>query len=184
MEKIEQVLEELHDFRVAGGACASDWVLQVCLVSSCPAACWCLLLAVFLFTPTLGWLPNARTHAQVTVKEHDGKDDEEGERVNAARVEAAPGYRLYAPVTPDHLIRVTLKNLSAQPLSFVPVYVGKDGTKEEEDKVDLASGEVRVGVGNSRRHGGRVGSGVWCEVLRSFWHVCSLFAGAHVVGAT
>ena len=81
------------------------------------------------------------------MKEHDGKDDEEGERVNAARVEAAPGYRLYAPVTPDHLIRVTLKNLSAQPLSFVPVYVGKDGTKEEEDKVDLASGEVRV---NSR----------------------------------
>ena len=108
------------------------------------------------------------------MKEHDGKDDEEGERVNAARVEAAPGYRLYAPVTPDHLIRVTLKNLSATPLSFVPVYVGEDGQEEVEDKVDLASGEVRVGVGNSRRHGGRVGSGVWCEVLRSFWHVRSL----------
>ena len=82
------------------------------------------------------------------MKEHDGKEDEEGERVLAARVEAAPGYRRYAPITPDLLIRVTLRNLSAKPLSFVPVYVGKDG-EEELAKMVLSSGEVRVRGWNS-----------------------------------
>jgi len=38
---------------------------------------------------------------------------------------------------------VAVKNLSATPLSFVPVYVGADGSEQPEDTIDLASREVR-----------------------------------------
>jgi len=90
---------------------------------------------------------------QVTVTEHDGKDDDEGERVDGARVQVAPNFRLYQPVTVGMLLRVAVKNLSATPLSFVPVYVGEDGSEKPEDKIDLASREVRrrvTGDGSER----------------------------------
>jgi hypothetical protein len=87
---------------------------------------------------------------QVTVTEHDGKDDDEGERVD---FRVAPDFRLYQPVTVGKLLRVAVKNLSATPLSFVPVYVGEDGSEKPEDKIDLASREVRrrvTGDGSER----------------------------------
>ena len=79
--------------------------------------------------------------------EHDGKDDDEGERVD---FRVAPDFRLYQPVTVGKLLRVAVKNLSATPLSFVPVYVGADGSEEPEDKIDLEGGEVRRRVAEER----------------------------------
>ena len=89
-------------------------------------------------------------HAQVTVKVHVDKDDDEGERVDGARLQAASNHRLYKPVPADMLIRVTLRNLSANPLSFRPVFVEEDGTEEVGEKIHLESGEVR-------EHAGRAG---------------------------
>ncbi len=93
---------------------------------------------------------------QVTVTEHDGKDDDEGERVDGDRVQASPNFRLFQPVTARMLLRVALKNMSSKPLSFVPVYVGEDGSEEPEDKIDLARGEVRrrVAEGGGGEKGG------------------------------
>ena len=77
------------------------------------------------------------------MREHDGKEDEQGQYVDGARLLAAQNYRLYQRVTPGMLLRVRLKNLSEKPLSFVLVYVGVDGSEEHEGKIDLASLEVR-----------------------------------------
>jgi hypothetical protein len=78
----------------------------------------------------------------VTVKQHDGKDDDDGKRIERGSVQVRHDCRLYS-VPAGRLIRVTLRNWSAKPLSFVPVYVDKDGTEEPEEKIDLASSEVR-----------------------------------------
>ena len=75
------------------------------------------------------------------MKEHDGKDDEIGERIQGSRVQQAPAYRLYS-VEEQKLIRVTVKNLSQKELSFLPVYLAVDGTEEPEDVVTLKCGEV------------------------------------------
>ncbi len=78
---------------------------------------------------------------QVTVKQHDGKDDEEGEHIATSRISKGPQFRLYS-VDPDLLIRVTVKNLSStRDISLRPVYVKDNGEEEPEDLVELKSGE-------------------------------------------
>jgi hypothetical protein len=60
---------------------------------------------------------------QVTVKQHDGKDDADGERIDASRITKGPNSRLYS-VDPELLIRVTVRNLSpTHDISLMPVYV-------------------------------------------------------------
>eukprot|EP00001_Collodictyon_triciliatum_P164775 29044_2 len=66
---------------------------------------------------------------QVTVKQHDGKDDAEGEHVDTSRITKGPQFRLYS-VDPDLLIRVTVKNLSStRDISLMPVYVKDNGRR-------------------------------------------------------
>ena len=78
---------------------------------------------------------------QVTVKQHDGKDDKEGEHIATPRITKGPKFRLYS-VDPDLLIRVTVKNLSStRDISLMPVYVKDNGEEEPEDLVELKSGE-------------------------------------------
>jgi hypothetical protein len=78
---------------------------------------------------------------QVTVKQHDGKDDEKGEHIATSRITKGPNLRLYS-VDPDLLIRVTVKNLSStRDISLMPVYVKDNGEEEPEDLVELKSGE-------------------------------------------
>jgi len=102
------------------------------------------------------------------VKEHDGKDDEEGERINSAEVCGAD-FRLYA-VSPDQQIKVTIKNLSAKPLSFRPVYVDAEGSEEPNDIIEpLKRGEVSV-----------CASAVYGSVsicVRARVHVCVMVTG-------
>ncbi len=78
---------------------------------------------------------------QVTVKQHDGKDDKEGEHIATCRITKGPNLRLYS-VDPDLLIRVTVKNLSStRDISLMPVYVKDNGEEEPEELVELKSGE-------------------------------------------
>ena len=78
---------------------------------------------------------------QVTVRQHDGKDDEKGEDIDNSRITKGPNLRLYS-VDPDLLIRVTVKNLSmTSNISLKPVYVKDNGEEEPEDIVELKSGE-------------------------------------------
>jgi hypothetical protein len=78
---------------------------------------------------------------QVTVKQHDGKDDEKGEHIATSRITKGPNFRLYY-VDPDLLIRVTIKNLSlTRDISFIPVYVEANETEEHQDLVELKSGD-------------------------------------------
>ena len=82
-----------------------------------------------------GWL------TQVTVKLHEGKEDEVGRRISAAH--RGPHERRYK-VEPELLIRVTLKNLSEDsdpPLQFAPVYIGEEGEEEAEALESLKSGD-------------------------------------------
>ena len=57
---------------------------------------------------------------QVTVKQHDGKEDEQGERTAAS--DTRHDSRRYS-VTAGQLIRVTLKNWSKTPLKMIPVWL-------------------------------------------------------------
>ena len=78
---------------------------------------------------------------QVTVKQHDGKDDEEGEHIDTPKITKGSNLRLYT-VDPDLLIRVTVKNLSStRDISLMPVYVKDNGEEEPEDIIELKSGE-------------------------------------------
>ncbi len=78
---------------------------------------------------------------QVTVKQHDGKDDEEGEHIATSIISKGPQFRLYS-VDPDLLIRVTVKNLSStRDISLRTVYVKDNGEEEPEDLVELKSDE-------------------------------------------
>jgi hypothetical protein len=64
---------------------------------------------------------------QVTVKQHDGKDDEVGERIDASKVQTVKNFQLYS-VDPGQLVKVTVRNLSlVRTISFIPVYVDEAG---------------------------------------------------------
>eukprot|EP00802_Teleaulax_amphioxeia_P025771 Tamp_26687.p1 GENE.Tamp_26687~~Tamp_26687.p1 ORF type:complete len:176 (-),score=51.39 Tamp_26687:359-856(-) len=102
--KVQETLEDLHEFRDATGCCSSDWLLQV------------------------------------TVKQHDGKDDASGERIAFSKTEKGHDFRRYT-VDAGQLIKVTLKNLSlAKDIKLQPVYVTESGAEEPEDMVDLKCG--------------------------------------------
>ena len=78
---------------------------------------------------------------QVTVKQHDGNDDEEGKHIDSSRITKGPNDRLYS-VDPDLLIKVTIKNLSlTRDIPFLPVYVGANEAEEPQDLVELKSGD-------------------------------------------
>lgn len=73
----------------------------------------------------------------VTVREHDGKDDDEGEPWPTGTSENGT-YTM--TVNESMLIRVNVKNKGEAPISFVPVYIDEDGAEEVEDKIDLEAG--------------------------------------------
>ncbi len=81
---------------------------------------------------------------QVTVKQHDGKDDTVGERIDASKMQTVKNYRLYS-VDPGQLLKVTIRNLSlVRTISFTPVYVdceGDDDPEEAHTLIMLKSGE-------------------------------------------
>ena len=97
-----------------------------------------------------GWLAAAAAAARraaANAVARGGSRADARRSVDGTRLQAASNHRLYKPVPADMLIRVTLRNLSANPLSFVPVFVGEDGTEEVEEKIQLESGEVREHAG-------------------------------------
>jgi len=81
----------------------------------------------------------------VLVKEHDGKDDDKGSKLQAVVVkqEDSKGEdaKLLFEATESWLIRTTVMNLSSQTFSFIPVYVHYDGSEEVETKIALEYGE-------------------------------------------
>jgi len=80
---------------------------------------------------------------QVTVKQHDGTDDEVGERIDASKVETGKDYRCYS-VDPGQLLKVTVRNLSlVRTISFTPVYVDEAGNDDPRTLIELKSGESR-----------------------------------------
>ena len=105
----------------------------------------------------------------MTVKQHDGKDDNEGKRILRTK-ECGADYRLYA-VSTLQLIKVTIKNLSAKPLSFRPVYLDTEGREEPEEVIEpLKQGEVgmHVCVCFCVTGSGRATCGVWaCARVRA-----------------
>ena len=80
---------------------------------------------------------------QVTVRQHDGKEDEEGERVDSSKVLTARDFRLYN-VDAGQLLKVTVRNLSQdREITFTPVYMNEDGEEEPEESVTLKAGGER-----------------------------------------
>ena len=80
---------------------------------------------------------------QVTVRQHDGKEDEEGERVDSSKVLTARDFRLYN-VDAGQLIKVTVRNLSQdREIAFKPVYLNEKGEEEPEESVTLKAGGER-----------------------------------------
>ena len=78
---------------------------------------------------------------QVTVKQHDGKDDKVGERIDTSKVETAKDLRRYF-VDVGKLLKVTVRNLSlVRTISFCPVYVDDAGNDDPEDPRMLKKGE-------------------------------------------
>jgi hypothetical protein len=79
---------------------------------------------------------------QVTVKQHDGEDDEVGKRIS--KVQTGKDYRCYS-VDPGQLLKVTVKNLSlVRTISFTPVYVDEAGNDDPGDPrtlIELQSGK-------------------------------------------
>jgi hypothetical protein len=78
---------------------------------------------------------------QITVKEHDGKDDDVGVRVDNSKVMTEGNYRRYQ-VKHGQLIKVTLKNLSQKnKIHLRPVYKEeKEANEEPEDLIDIEAG--------------------------------------------
>jgi len=80
---------------------------------------------------------------QVTVKQHDDKDDEEGERIDSSKVQTATDFRLYT-VDAGQLLKVTVRNLSlARGISFTPIYLTEKGVEEPEGAVTLKGGQAQ-----------------------------------------
>lgn len=73
---------------------------------------------------------------QIIVKEHDGKDDLVGERVDNSNVMTQGNFRRYKVKAGQH-IKVTLKNLSPhEKIRLKPVYKGVEG-EDPEDYTDI-----------------------------------------------
>ena len=103
--------------------------------------------------------PRPLAVAQITATQHDGKDDEVGVRMGphtlphtfpVATYETGADYRRYR-VSHGQLLKVKVKNLSAKPLSFQPVYVSAEGNEEPEEFIEpLKQGEVSTHVLRAR----------------------------------
>jgi hypothetical protein len=85
--------------------------------------------------------PDVKWLLCVSVKEHDGKDDEVGEVLEVSDVsETLREYK----VKPALLIKVTIWNWSTGRIHFAPVYIPTDKPREPEDLTDLkGDGEGR-----------------------------------------
>jgi len=80
---------------------------------------------------------------QVTVRQHNGKADDEGKRVDSSKVNKAKAFRLYT-VDAGQLLKVTVRNLSQdREITFTPVYMNEDGEEEPEESVTLKAGGER-----------------------------------------
>ena len=92
---------------------------------------------------------------EINVKEHDGKDDEEGEDIDAKNIqnkiasESNPVHTNTYTVSVIMLIRVTIKfpspgdtkELKETKIGLTPVYVKDNGATESEDRIELAYDE-------------------------------------------
>ena len=92
---------------------------------------------------------------EINVKEHDGKDDEEGAYIDAKNIqneiasESNPVHTSTYTVSLDMLIRVTIKfpspgdtkELKETKIGLTPVYVKDNGATESEDRIELAYDE-------------------------------------------
>jgi hypothetical protein len=77
--------------------------------------------------------PDAKWLLRVSVKEHDGRDDEKGEVLEVSDVsETLREYK----VQPALLIKVTIWNWSTGRIHFTPVYISTD-KREPEEMTDL-----------------------------------------------
>ena len=72
----------------------------------------------------------------VTVRQHDGKDDDVGEPLPTGKSKDGT-YTM--KVDESMLLRVTVRALA--PVSFAPVYISDDGGEEPEPQLDLHNGE-------------------------------------------
>jgi len=92
-----------------------------------------------------GYYACGATGLAVLVKKHDGKDDDNGQKLQAVVVNQEDSKGEHAKLlfesTESWLVRVTTKNLSSKPYSFIPVYVHYDGSTEQDDRIDLGQGE-------------------------------------------
>ena len=82
---------------------------------------------------------------QVKVRSHEGKDDDEGELMQAAPLDLAkPAVREYTAGY-DVLVKTTIRNLGEQAVTLTPVYYcvkpAGEEPPEEQDQVTLKSGE-------------------------------------------
>jgi hypothetical protein len=78
--------------------------------------------------------PDAKWLLRVSVKEHDGKDDEVGEVLEVSDV--SEKLREYK-AKPALLIKITIWNWSTGRIHFTPVYIPTDEPREPEDMTDL-----------------------------------------------
>ena len=93
----------------------------------------CLVSALHACAPTL----------QVTVTQHDGKDDENGVRIDKSRVQVAPDHRIYW-VDAEQLIRVKVKNCArGNVIKFRLFYVNEKGEEEEDEAIEILSGKSK-----------------------------------------
>lgn len=99
-----------------------------------------------------------RVRMIIQVTQHDGKEDDEGEKVEADAIEpiqyVAPGVKrtflkMMYYVTKEQLIRVNIQNTTHLPhnappgkFEIQPIYETCDGDMEREEKIDFAAGET------------------------------------------
>ena len=76
---------------------------------------------------------------QVTVKQHDGKDDEYGQRIETKKVVTSARLREYT-VEFNQLIKVTVTNWGRESMYFVPVYLSTTQDEFYEERQILAPG--------------------------------------------
>ena len=83
--------------------------------------------------------------AEITIncKEHDGKDDENGNPINKydiSVIDRGTFREVKYKVQTGFLIKIIIK--SNYDLNFTPIYINEDGTKESESNVDLKVNET------------------------------------------
>ena len=78
------------------------------------------------------------TGLQISMRLHDGKDDDEGGALQPYSQTTKAGVcTVKAQVNSGLLVRVKVTNVSGEPVAYVPVYVGAEGEEEPEDGFKL-----------------------------------------------